>query len=143
MKMNRRDFIRNSVLAGACAAVGGCIGGRWGGTAPALAGDFAWGCLLHVGTNMWGDWTFDGRKNPASPEAERKMFPDQKLTAKGVLPSVTRGYLKAELPVFREYVELMRREGLNLVMIDVGESLAFPSHPELGVDGSWTPERYR
>ena len=143
MRMNRRDFIRNSVLAGAGAAVGGCVGGRWGGTAPAIAGDFAWGCLLHVGTNMWGDWTFDGRKNPASPEAERKMFPDQKLTAKGVLPSVTRGYLKAELPVFREYVELMRREGLNLVMIDVGESLAFPSHPELGVDGSWTPERYR
>ena len=125
--MNRREFLGNAVLVGAGTVIGGCVGGR----TTALAGDFAWGCLLHVGANMWGDWTFDGKRIPVSPEDERVKWPDLKLSAKGVLPSITRGYLRLERPVFHECTDLMRGEGLNLVMLDVGESLAFPSHPEL------------
>ena len=137
--MNRREFLGNAVLVGAGTVIGGCVGGR----TTALAGDFAWGCLLHVGANMWGDWTFDGKRIPVSPEDERVKWPDLKLSAKGVLPSITRGYLRLERPVFHECTDLMRGEGLNLVMLDVGESLAFPSHPELAVAGSWSPDAYR
>jgi len=35
----------------------------------------------------------------------------------------------------------MVAQGLNTVVMDVGEALAFPSHPELHVKGSWSPER--
>ena len=105
--------------------------------------DFAWGALLHLGTNMWGDWPSDIKKIPGSREEEERMFPDQKLSKNGVLPSRTRNYLRAEDGVWRDQTELMRAEGLNLAVIDIGEGYAYPRRPELWVKGSWSPDRMR
>ena len=111
--------------------------------APAIAGDFAWGALLHLGANMWGDWKPDLKGVPSSLEEEQRMYPDTKLNKHGVLPSRARNYLRAEDSAWHEQTECMRKEGLNLVMIDVGEAYAYPSHPELWVNGSWSPEKMR
>ena len=139
--VDRRGFIGLMAGAGAFAA-GGCLSSA-ATKAPAIAGDFAWGALLHLGSNMWGDWKPDLKGVPSSAEEERKMYPDQKLNKFGVLPSLARNYLKAEDSVWHEETEQMRKEGLNLVMIDVGEAYAYPSHPELWVNGSWSPEKMR
>jgi hypothetical protein len=32
---------------------------------------------------------------------------------------------------------------LNMVVIDVGEGLVYPSHPELAIKGSWSPDKLR
>ena len=33
--------------------------------------------------------------------------------------------------------------GVNVLVIDLGEGMVFPSHPELAVRGSWEPERMK
>ena len=35
----------------------------------------------------------------------------------------------------------VRRDGSNLLLIDLGEFVVYPSHPELAVKGSWRAER--
>ena len=51
--------------------------------------------------------------------------------------------LQCDDAVLRRVTEKAAAAGCNQVVVDVGESLVFPSHPELAVPGSWTPERYR
>jgi len=139
---NRREFIQRATMAGAAVMAGGCRGLMTGGSAPALAGDFAWGVLLHLGSNMWSDWTPSG-KYPTSREEEARMFPDRKPRKNGSMPCIMRDYLAADENVWREQTEHMAREKLNLVLIDVGEAYAYPSHPELRVKGSWSPDKMR
>ena len=44
---------------------------------------------------------------------------------------------------FHSACDYMAAKGMNFVMIDVGEGYVYPSHPELAVKGSWTPEKMR
>ena len=105
--------------------------------------DFVWGVLLHLGTNMWHDWNRDLVGIPSSLEEERRMYPDRKVGKHGILPELVRNYLRADDAVWHEETEAARREGLNLVIIDIGEGYAFPSRPELHVNGSWSPDKMR
>ena len=102
--------------------------------------DMAWGVLLHLGSNMWGEWE-EGL--PKSPEEAQKRWPDDKLDSHGLLPSRVIGFLRADESLWREETELVGAEGCNMVMIDVGEAYAYPSHPELWVKGSWNAEKMR
>ncbi|MBR4171061.1 MAG: hypothetical protein IKR48_05370 [Kiritimatiellae bacterium] len=139
--MDRRGFMKLMTWTGG-AWMGASLTGM-AAKAPAIAGDFAWGALLHLGSNMWGDWKPDLAGVPSSAEEEEKMYPNQKPGKHGVLPSRARNYLKAEDAVWHEETDLMKQEGLNLVVIDVGEAYAYPSRPELRVNGSWSPEKMR
>ncbi|MBE6397243.1 MAG: twin-arginine translocation signal domain-containing protein [Lentisphaerae bacterium] len=138
-EQNRREFIKMATFAGGAAALGGCASPISG--APVIAGDKAFGVLLHLGVNMWGDWTPDQSKIPASAEALAKMYPDDKLDDHGLMPHRVYGFSRVDDAVWRESTGLMKSEGLNLVMIDLGEAYAYPSHPELWVKGSWSPEK--
>lgn len=139
--IDRRTFIGMAAGAGA-GLVTGC--GTPSVKAPAIAGEMAWGMLLHLGTNMWSEGTADWSSLPRSLEEEIRMYPEkQKLTQYGTMPSVLRNYLRAERDVWNKETELMRTEGLNMVMIDIGEALAYPSRPELSVAGSWSPDEMR
>ena len=142
MTRTRREFIRNAAFAGAGVLIGGSASGKATRTAPARAGDFAVGALLHLGYNMWGDWTFDGRR-PASAEEEAKMFPNSKPRKNGSFSTPVCDYLAADEAVWRGQTELMRDEGLNMVIIDVGEAYAYPTHPELWVKGAWDAAKFR
>lgn len=51
--------------------------------------------------------------------------------------------LDFDYDVWQEMTERMAKGGLNVLVIDVAESLVYPSHPELRVKGSWEPERMR
>ena len=50
--------------------------------------------------------------------------------------------LRLDIDVFHRITERMAADGLNMVLIDVLESLRYPSHPELGVKGALEPEAY-
>lgn len=52
-------------------------------------------------------------------------------------------HLRFDEAVWREITEKMGRVGANMAVIDIGEGLVYPSHPELAVEGSWTPEKMR
>ena len=140
-EQNRRDFIKMAALAGGAAAIGGCATSA--SNAPAIAGDMAFGVLLHLGVHMWGDWTPDQSCIPNSPEEFARMYPDHKLNRHGVFPARVTNYLRADEAVWRSQTELAKAEGLNMVIIDLGEAYAYPSHPELWVKGSWSPEKLR
>ena len=128
----RRDFI----VGGACAAGAALAGCRTGqSAAPALAGDFAWGALLHLGSNMWKDWTPDGIY-PKSAEEEAKLVADGKLEFKYSRLYCNRDYMSVNWTSWRKQVDCIKAESLNMVFIDLGEAYAYPSHPELWVKGS-------
>ena len=125
--MNRREFIRGSAFA-AAGVLTGCATGRTRAV-PADDGHFIKAALIHLGSNMWCDAWTDNKPRP--PASERWDFKDRV------------DHLRAEDAVWRECTEAMRANGFNMAVIDVGEALEYPSHPELKVKGSWSVGRMR
>ena len=78
--------------------------------------------LLHLGQNMWGEYLAPGEKRE-----------------KGL--TYTCGHLRTDGNVWHALTERMRERRLNMAVIDVGEGLVYPSHPELAVKGSWSAEK--
>ncbi len=80
--------------------------------------DMIWAQLIHLGYNFWSDR--DPRPSGWNIEyvtAEPKMRCDRSLWD----------------DLLRYYVEC----GINMAVIDVGEGVAYDSHPELAVEGTW------
>ena len=78
--------------------------------------------LLHLGQNMWGEYLAPGEKRQK----------DLKYTA---------DHLRTDENVWRDVTARMQKRHFNMAVIDVGEGLVFPSHPELAVKGSWSAEK--
>ena len=49
--------------------------------------------------------------------------------------------LKFDEDTWRAITGRMVERKMNLLLLDLGEGLVYPSHPELAVKGSWTPEK--
>jgi hypothetical protein len=81
-----------------------------------------WGYLLHLSYNMWVD---HNQANPRSPYV------------------VATPELRCDETLWNDLLEQMARAGINLVLIDLGDGIRFDSHPEIAVNGAWTPERLR
>ena len=79
--------------------------------------EFIWAALLHLGMNMWHD-----QKAPLKP---------------------VRDWLWFEEPVWRDVTQAMHDVGMNMIVIDIGEGMAFKKHPELAVKGTWSQEKMR
>ena len=75
---------------------------------------FMWALLLHLGYRMWGD----EKKGTVLPD---RLFCDDRT--------------------WRAVVDRMAEVKMNTAVVDVGEGVILPSHPELAVKGSWTPEK--
>jgi hypothetical protein len=45
--------------------------------------------------------------------------------------------------LWRDVSVELKRKGANTVVFSLGEALAYPSHPELAVKGSWSPEKMK
>lgn len=104
-----------------------------------------YGMLLHLGYNMWGD------KTPAEiarlpprfkvpEEVDLRWGPVRKrsLELRGNVD-----FLRFDESAWRYTTGRMQKMGMNLCVIDIGEGLVYPSHPELGCKGAWTPEKMR
>ena len=112
----RRDFLKGAVLAAAAA-------GR-GMAQEAAKPDEIRAVLLHMGLNMWGDWRMAGEV----AEEGRQYTPD---------------HVRFDEAIWRKLIDHMVTRRMNMVVIDLGEFMKFPSHPELAVKGSWEPDRLR
>ena len=85
--------------------------------------DMMWACLFHFGTHMWSDRPATGEKaanGSTSGPCDHFRFDEE---------------------VWREWTDAMAKGGTNMVVMDVGEGVAYPSHPELGIKGSWSADR--
>ena len=136
MKANRRTFIGSALGA---LALGGSR------TASALAKapeyDFKWIDLVHLGMKMWGDLPFT--EKPKRNGIQTKILTDAEYEAVTMPEHLAKDRLHFEEPFWRELSAKLRTSGCNCILIDVGEGLRFPSHPELAVKGSWTPEKLK
>ena len=90
---------------------------------------FIWAGLFHMGTNMWND---------SIPEEGWEPYVDE---YKHLIAAAD--HLRFDEKVWRSLTSRMATVGMNMVVIDLGEAIRYPSHPELWVEGSWEIERFR
>ena len=55
-------------------------------------------------------------------------------------PKDFKDYVDWDPKVWDELTVRSRDVGFNTIVIDLGDGIVFPSHPELAIKGSWTPE---
>ena len=84
-----------------------------------------WGFMIQLGHNMWGEAPLVGEPKPEERDNYAQPFN------------------RTDVKVWNEVTEYYAKAGANLVLIDLGEGLAYPSHPELAVKGSWSPARMK
>ena len=125
--ITRRDFLGSAVLA-----AGGAMAARAAGALPdATQKDpFIWAALLHMGTNMWCDHTVTRRSWGQFKGEDVKLL-------------CAADHLRFDEAVWRSLTGRMADAGMNMVVIDLGEAIVYPSHPELAVKGSWEIDRLR
>ncbi len=87
-----------------------------------------WGNLLHLSFNMWSDRPVD--KWGALKGEELGWVCQQP-------------YLRFDEKLWRDLLLAMQRGGLNMVVIDLGDAVAYRSHPEIAVKDAWTPQKLR
>ena len=82
------------------------------------------GVLLHMGMNMWGEWVA-----PDEPKVEGKRY--------------THDEICFSEDIWKRTIDHAKKRNFNMVVMDLGEFVKYPSHPELAVKGSWSPDRMR
>jgi hypothetical protein len=124
-RVTRETFLKQCAAMGLAGAV---ASGAWGQTPAAPSKDpidakkeIMWAYLIHLGLNMWCD-----RDAPEAGEY-----------------SCAKPYLRFEDAFWKDLVEKMKAEGVNVVVIDLGEGVQYKSHPEIAVKGSWSHDRLR
>ena len=127
--MNRRSFIGGAAATTLMAA---CSTGKGSGFVPAKPGDIK-SVLLHLGTRMWTD-RVDCKVSPAALKRDPTLV-DEDIRCVN--------YLRFDEGCWRELTSLMAKRGLNQLVIDVGEGVVLPSHPEIAVKGAWSADRMR
>lgn len=91
--------------------------------------DFIKAVMLHLGPNgMAGDAYLDEGWRERNPKvyhkvAHKKMILDRQ--------------------VWDDSIKLMRQGDLNTLVINMRDGMVFPGHPELAIEGSWTPDEMR
>lgn len=84
-----------------------------------------WSMLIHLGTNLWYE---EGNTNGGGGRVWKSPASDT---------------LRFDRDTFYRYLDTLRCEGVNTVILDVAEGLRYESHPELVVNGSYTHAEMR
>ena len=107
--------------------------------------EFLYGALLHLGMNMWSDRPYPRPVEGGYTYEIPKTLPPEIYRLKRLARQRggLKDFLDFEEAAFHAACDYMAAKGMNFVMIDVGEGYVYPSHPELAVKGSWTPEKMR
>ena len=110
--MKRREFVKSAALSAAALGAGNVAKGAVGrAAASATAPEAIKAVLLHLGHNMWCDWFPEGM--------------DLSKFEKG-LPDTT---LRCKDDLWRKVTDHAAAKGMNMVVIDLGEGVVYPSHP--------------
>ena len=85
-----------------------------------------WGLMMQLGHNMWGEQPLFGEPQT---EEEKDRY--------------ARDFNRVDQKLWDEITEFAAKKGVNLLLIDLGEGMVYPSHPELAVKGSWSPDKMK
>lgn len=80
---------------------------------------FIWGYLVHLSFGMWGDRIGRHHYDPLRP----RLHFDERM--------------------WEELLRGMRRIGVNMAVIDLGDGVRYKTHPELATRGAWSRKRLR
>ena len=98
-----------------------------------------WGSLIHLGSNMWDD--FLNAPDEWAKSAEEEKIRPNPMGPSGRRRSSYRCYLQCRDDLWKKAIDNMAAKKMNTVFIDLGEGMAYPSHPELSVPGTWSVEK--
>ena len=76
--------------------------------------------LIHLGVNFWREKDGDGGK--------LGFYTEEMIT---------------EDSVWREVTDFIANQGINTLVIDLGEGIQYESHPELACKGAWSKEKLK
>ena len=133
MDMTRRGFVDKAAMAAAGLVMGRRLSAADGTDATTCVPQkdpFIWAALLHMGTNMWCDHLVTRR--------DWGMFKGEQ-----VKQLCAADHVRFDEAVWRTLTGRMAEVGMNMVVIDLGEAIQYPSHKELWVKGSWEIDRFR
>ena len=103
---------------------------------------FKWIDLVHLGMKMWGDLPM--KEPPKRDGIMTKVLTDEEYDAIWRNPDIlAKDRVYFDEPFWKELSEKLKASGCNCILFDVGEALRYPSHPELAVKGTWSPEKLR
>lgn len=133
--MKRKDFIYHTAVGLAALGIGvSCTKKnrvkipKFGPqTAAVEFGDIR-AVLLHLGRNMWCDYPTEQMGAPA-PESAQTLNQKPKFS------------LVWTDERWRTVTDYAAQAGINMIVIDLGEGLFYPSHPELAIEGTWSIEK--
>ena len=130
--MNRREFIGTGAAFAAMAARPGEAFASPGG-----AGDLIWAFMPQFGMNKGGDIVTPPERNGI----QTKIMTDEEFAVIAAPGYDSRESVRFDEALWRPLSSRLRTDGCNLLLIDLGEFVVYPSHPELAVKGSWGAER--
>ncbi len=114
---NRRVFIKQISAVGALSSVPNILFSQ---QEKNNKNEKIWACLLHLSFNMWEEYI-----SPHRPF--RGYRPDLELSE----------------ALWDNALAKMVAEGMNMVVIDLGDAIKYESHPEIAVNNAWTTTRLR
>ena len=89
---------------------------------------------IQLGHNMWCDWPTQVMGGDL--EEAVKLLPERKR------PHLDLSTMTVD-SLWRKVTDCAALNGINMLVVDLGEGLQYPSHPELSVEGSWSVEKMR
>lgn len=109
----RRAFIRKMSLATAGLTIPGVVMPEMNPPETKI-----WACLLHLSFNMWEEYI--------SPHRPFRGY---------------RADIELSEQLWSDAVAKMASEGMNMIIIDLGDAVRYDSHPEIAVNNAWTTTR--
>ena len=99
-----------------------------------IEGPFIWGMFMQLGRRMW--------RSPADLfNGEYHSDKDGYVHKQDLAHLKDWKHLQYDEASWRQCTDMMPDCGCNMAVIDIGEALRFPSHPELAAEDAWSPER--
>lgn len=78
-----------------------------------------WAYMMKLSTNMWGD-----------PGGTWKYAPYE-------------SELTTDDAVWKQVIDFLPSQGINTVLIDVGDAIEYESHPEISIRGAWSKDKMK
>jgi hypothetical protein len=124
----RRNFIKQLTTAGLMSTIPGqVLPASWINLpANGRLGDKIWACLIHLSFNMWED--HDRFRDSDNPNLRNRIFD----------PS-----LRLSEPLWDDMLKKMSNQGMNMIVIDLGDAVKYRSHPEIAVKNAWSTTRLK
>lgn len=122
---NRRDFVKKLGAIGLVSTMPDFL------VSNSLADTLApqkkiWGGLMHLSFNMWED--HDRLKNSENTNHRVRIWQDQ---------------LNISESLWNDSLTKMVANGMNMVVIDLGDAVKYESHPEIAVKNAWSTSRLK